>query len=95
MLAEGCVSHNHLEFRRAAMEFWLRHGDARETRRHAAALRAYTKDEPLAWSELVIRRAELLADRLDDPARKDLAGRRAALVRDIEAADYAWLLRGL
>jgi hypothetical protein len=95
MLAEGCVSHNHLEFRRAAMEFGLRHGDVRETRRHAAALRAYTKDEPLAWSELVIRRAELLADRLEDPARKDLAARRSALVRDIEAADYAWLLRDL
>jgi hypothetical protein len=95
MLAEGCVSHNHLEFRRAAMEFWLRHGDARETRRHAAALREYTHEEPLAWSELVMRRAELLADRLEDPTRKDLAGRRDALVRDITAADYAWLLRGL
>ena len=43
LLAGGCVSHNHLEYRRVAMEFGLRHGDARETRRHAAALRDYTR----------------------------------------------------
>ena len=95
LLAAGCVSHNHLEFRRAAMEFWLRHGNFRETRRHADALRAYTADEPLAWSDLVITRAEYLADRTEDPARADLGARRDALVRDIEAADFAWLLRGL
>jgi hypothetical protein len=95
LLAAGCVSHNHLEFRRAAMEFGLRHGDLRETRRHAAALRAYTRDEPLAWSDLVIRRAEYLADRAEEPSRAGLAERRAALVRDIEAADFGWLLRGL
>jgi hypothetical protein len=89
------VSHNHLEFRRAAMEFGLRNGDLRETRRHAAALRKYTEDEPLAWSDLVIRRAEFLADRAEQPSRADLAGRRTALVRDIEAADFGWLLRGL
>ena len=51
LLAAGCVSHNHLEFRRVAIEFGLRHGDMREVRRHAAALRDYTKDEPLAWSD--------------------------------------------
>jgi tetratricopeptide (TPR) repeat protein len=95
LLADGCVSHNHLEFRRAAMEFGLRHRDIRETRRHAAALRAYTADEPLAWSNLIIVRAEYLADRSEDPARADLAARRAALVRDVEAVDFAWLLRGL
>jgi hypothetical protein len=77
------------------MEFCLRHGDVRETRRHAAALREYTKDEPLAWSGLVIDRAEYLADHAEDPARADLAARRAALVGAIEAADYRWLLRGL
>ena len=93
LLASGCVSHNHLEFRRAAMEFGLRHGDIRETRRHAAALRAYTEDEPLAWSSLVIARAEYLADRAEDPARADLAARRDDLLRAIHSADFLWLLR--
>jgi DNA-binding SARP family transcriptional activator/class 3 adenylate cyclase len=95
LLADGCVSHNHLEFRRAAMEFGLRHGDLRETRRHAAALRAYTADEPLAWSDLVIRRAEYLADRADRSSEGGLADRRAALVREIKAGDFQWLLRDL
>ncbi len=95
LLAGGCVSHNYLEFRRAAIEFSLRHGDVREARRHAAALAEYTRDEPLAWSDLIIRRAEFLADRAENPAREDLVSRRAALVRDIEAGDYAWLLRGV
>ncbi|MGH8203135.1 MAG: hypothetical protein ACREST_00910, partial [Steroidobacteraceae bacterium] len=94
-LAGGCVSHNHLEFRRAAVEFNLRHGDVGEARRHVVALADYTRDEPLVWSDLIIRRAELLADRIENPARDDLAARRGALVRDIEAGDYAWLLRNL
>jgi hypothetical protein len=95
LLAEGCVSHNHLEFRRAAMEHSLRRGDVREARRHAAALADYTREEPLAWSQLVIARAEFLADRMEDAARDDLPARRDALVRGIDAADFAWLLRGL
>jgi DNA-binding SARP family transcriptional activator/class 3 adenylate cyclase len=95
LLAEGCVSHNHLEFRRAAMEFGLRNGDLRETRRHAAALRKYTEDEPLAWSDLVIRRAEYLADRAERGDEAGLVARHAELVREIRAADFRWLLRDL
>jgi tetratricopeptide (TPR) repeat protein len=95
LLAGGCVSHNHLEFRRAAIEFCLRRGDVREVRRHVTALADYTRDEPLAWSQLVIARAEYLADRMESPARDDLPARREALVGDIEAADFRWLLRGL
>jgi DNA-binding SARP family transcriptional activator/tetratricopeptide (TPR) repeat protein len=95
ILAGGCVSHNHLEFRRVAIEFWLRHGDWRETRRHAEALRRYTRDESLAWSDLIIRRAEYLADRGEDPTRDDLPARREALVAGIRAGDFLWLLRTL
>lgn len=95
LLARGCVSHNHLEFRRLAIEFSLRHGDFREARRHAAALTHYTRGEPLTWSDLVVRRAEWLADRAEDPARTDLESRRAALIADIDAADFVWLRRGL
>ncbi len=95
LLAEGSVCHNHLEFRRVAIEFALRHSDFREARRHAAALRDYTKDEPFAWSDLIIGRAEYLADRAESPARPDLGARREALLRGIDAADFAWLRRDL
>ena len=43
LLAAGCVSHNHLEFRRVGDGVRLRHGDFRETRRHAQALRRDTR----------------------------------------------------
>jgi tetratricopeptide (TPR) repeat protein len=95
LLAGGCVSHNHLEYRRLAMEFHLRHAEYRETRRHAEALRAYTREEPLPWTDLIIGRAEWLADRAEDPARADLPARREALLSSIRACDFAWLLRGL
>ncbi|HEY7753160.1 MAG TPA: BTAD domain-containing putative transcriptional regulator [Steroidobacteraceae bacterium] len=95
LLGRGCVSHNHLEFRRLAIEFCLRHADWREARRHAAALAGYTRGEPLVWSDLVVRRAEWLADRAADAGRADLAPRCAALIADIDAADFTWLRRGL
>jgi DNA-binding SARP family transcriptional activator/predicted negative regulator of RcsB-dependent stress response len=95
LLASGCVSHNYLEFHRLAMEFHLRHGEYREMRRHAAALTDYTREEPLPWSELVVRRGEWLADQAEDAARADLAPRRAALLADIDAMAFNWLRRGL
>jgi tetratricopeptide (TPR) repeat protein len=95
LLAGGCVSHNYLEFHRLAIEFNLRHDDYREVRRHAAALRHYTREEPLPGSELVVQRAEWFADRAENPSLEDLASRREALIRDITAADFACLLRGL
>lgn len=95
LLARGCVSHNYLEFHRFALEFHLRHGDLRELRRHAGALRHYTREEPLVWSDLVIRRGEWLADRAEDATRADLAARHKALIAEIDATDFAWLKRGL
>jgi hypothetical protein len=95
LLADGCVSHNYLEFHRLAMEFHLRHGEFREMRRHAAALTAYTRDEPLPWSEIVVRRGEWLADRVENPMREDLAPRRAALLADLDAMGFNSLRRGI
>jgi hypothetical protein len=95
LLASGCVSHNYLEFYRLAMEFHLRHGEYREMRRHAAALTEYTREEPLPWSEIVVRRGEWLADQAEDATRADLAPRRAALFADSDAMASHWLRRGI
>jgi hypothetical protein len=95
LLAGGCVSHNHLEYRRVAIEFALRHGDFHEARRHAQALDDYTRDEPLAWSELIMRRGRFLAGLAEDPERGGVADERAALLRDIESGEFHWLRRGL
>ncbi len=61
LLARGCVSHNHLEFPLFAIEVSLRDGDAAAALRHAAALEAYTRQEPLPWADLVVARARVLA----------------------------------
>jgi tetratricopeptide (TPR) repeat protein len=92
LLAEGCVSHNYLEFYWLAMEFDLRAGDWDEARRLAEALAEYTRNEPLPWAELVIRRANWLADRGAGGSADahELEERRLTLLRDIEAMDFAW-----
>lgn len=61
LLAQGSLSHNHLEFRMLAIESMLAARDWSAARHHAQALAAYTREEPLPWSDLVIARAQALA----------------------------------
>lgn len=61
ILDAGSVSHNHLWFHRDAMELALTTGDWDRAERYAAALEAYTRAEPLPWSDLHIARARALA----------------------------------
>ncbi len=68
LLAEGCVSHCHIHFHEAAIDASLASGDYPAALRHADALETYTREEPLAWADFVIRRARALvrlADRGD------------------------------
>lgn len=60
ILAGGAVSHNYLWFYRDAMEVALRRGDGKGAERFAAALEAYTRAEPLPWSDVYVRRAKAL-----------------------------------
>jgi len=60
-LADGCVSHNYLEFYRHAIEVSLRSGDWDRAESYADALEAYTRDERLPWADLVIGAGRLLA----------------------------------
>jgi class 3 adenylate cyclase/tetratricopeptide (TPR) repeat protein len=64
-LAGPTLVHNHLFFRRNAIDAVLAAGKSGEARRHAAALADYTAHEPLPLTDLIVRRAELLADALD------------------------------
>jgi len=49
----------------------------------------------LYWRSRYVERAEYLADRAEDPTRADLAAHRETLLREIRAADFAWLEREL
>ncbi len=61
LLARGAVGHCHLWFHRDAIEAKLQAQDWAGARAGAAALDAYTRDEPLPWAELFIARAHALA----------------------------------
>jgi hypothetical protein len=62
MLARGSVGHNHLHFRKNALEVALLNGAWPALERHALALTQYTASEPLPWASLYVERAHALAN---------------------------------
>ena len=62
MLAGDCIGHNHLWFRRYAIEASLNVGAWSEAKRHADALEAFTRPEPLPWADYFVRWGRTVAD---------------------------------
>ncbi|HEY7641306.1 MAG TPA: BTAD domain-containing putative transcriptional regulator [Steroidobacteraceae bacterium] len=62
LLAAGCVSHSYFEFYSNAIEAGLQERDWASVRRYADKLEAYTSAEPLPWTNMLIKRARVLAD---------------------------------
>jgi DNA-binding SARP family transcriptional activator len=85
-LAAAGVGRAHLWFRRAAAEALLAAGDWAGAAAQAEALERFMANEPSTWSDLVVRRARLLAKAGAGAA--DEADRAAArtLAADLEAA---------
>jgi DNA-binding SARP family transcriptional activator len=95
LLSRGSVSHNHFEFRMLAIEFLLAARDGPGVRHHAEALAAYTREEPLPWSDLVIARAEALAA-VGKAARGRANSRRLQeVLQQAERMGFVALLPGL
>ena len=61
ILRSDCVSHNYLHFYRDAIDACPDSEDWDGVGRYAAALEAYTRPEPLPWSDLFIARGRVLA----------------------------------
>ncbi len=61
ILRQECVSHNYFWFYRNAMESCLESGEWEEVEHFAVALEAYTRPEPLPWSDFFITRGRILA----------------------------------
>lgn len=61
LLAQGCVSHCHLDLYEAAIEVSLHAGRWDEAERYADALDRYTQGERFPWADFQIRRARVLA----------------------------------
>jgi hypothetical protein len=79
LLSEGAVSHNHLLFRRDAIEVSIDADDWDGAERYATALEAYTRDEPLPWAEFYVRRARLLSSIARQGASPDALAQLAQL----------------
>jgi tetratricopeptide (TPR) repeat protein len=60
MLADANVVHNHVFFRKAAMEWAINAGDWSMVDRFAQVLTDYTAAEPLPYVDLIVRRARAL-----------------------------------
>jgi hypothetical protein len=63
LLAAGSPSHNHLQFRRDAIDACLDAEDWSGAEFHSDALESYTHEEPLPWSGFFIARGRALATR--------------------------------
>jgi class 3 adenylate cyclase/tetratricopeptide (TPR) repeat protein len=61
LLAAGSASHNHLQFRRDAIEVCLDAGEWDRAGAYADALEAYASAEPTAWTDYVVARGRALA----------------------------------
>jgi class 3 adenylate cyclase/tetratricopeptide (TPR) repeat protein len=63
ILDSGCVAHNHFLFAQSAIEQSLAIGNWDEAEGYAAKLEAYTREQPLPWSDFLIARGRALAAR--------------------------------
>ena len=60
LLATNRLAHNHLLFRRDAIDACLASSDHAGVRRHADALDRFTREQPLPWSNFFVARARAL-----------------------------------
>ena len=84
-LDEGGVGHSPIGYHRIGIDDTLARGEWVRARAHAAALEAYTRDEPLPYVEFLIARGRVLAELGEQPAdaaaRAELARLKAEAVR--------------
>jgi hypothetical protein len=88
LLAGPTLGHNHLFFRRSAIEASLAAGRPDEARRHATALSDFAAREPMPFTDLVSRRGILLADAVDGKLTPESRAELHELARRAERAGY-------
>jgi DNA-binding SARP family transcriptional activator/tetratricopeptide (TPR) repeat protein len=80
LLAGNGLAHNHLLFRRIAIDVCHVTVEPEAMRLHAQRLEERTRAEPMPWSSFTARRARALADALDGRDGESLHARCAALI---------------
>jgi len=99
LLAQGCVGHNSIGYHRYGIEDALARGEWARGLEHAAALEAYTRAEPLPYTDFLIARARVLiglASRPEDRAlNEELSRLRAEAERVRSPIGWPeWAMRG-
>jgi hypothetical protein len=94
-LAVPTIMHNHLFFRRNAIDAALAAGHPGEARRHAAALAGYTAHEPLPLTDMIVRRAELLADAAEGRLTPEKRTELAELVATAQQSGFVQLAKAM
>jgi class 3 adenylate cyclase/tetratricopeptide (TPR) repeat protein len=87
MLAHANFVHNHVFFYRAAIEWAVGAADWPAAERFAQALADYTREEPLAYVDLLIRRARALAALGRDPQDREAREALCAVEATARAVD--------
>ncbi len=95
LLAAGCVSHSYFEFYFHAIEVSLREGQWADARRYADALATYTRDEPIAWAQLLVGRGRCLADLGQGTLNPDIASALQELRAQCQSLDLRLPLPGI
>ena len=95
LLAKPTLSHNHLFFRRYAIEACLPAGNADAARHHAAALASHVAAEPMPYTEMVVRRGMLLADACDGRLSAEGRAELSVLATQAERAGCRRLARAM
>ena len=88
LLAKGTVGHNHIWFRRYAIEAALQAEEWNEAEAHADALARRTAAEPLPYSDLIIERGHILARMGRGTPRDEDLGELTALRAKAAAVDF-------
>lgn len=95
LLSVPTLGHNHLFFRRYAIDASFKAGRAEEMRRHAHALQAYVAAEPNPLTDLVCHRALLLADVVDGRTTPAARAELSQLAERTTRAGYRQLARAM
>lgn len=67
LLAAGCLSHNYLHYYRYSIDDALARGEWARVHRHVDGLAAYTRDEPLPYTDFLMARGRVLATLAERP----------------------------
>ena len=87
MLDAGCVAHNYTWFTEVAIDDALARQEWDYAEHCARRLEAYTEDQPLPWTDFIIRRARTLVAWHRDGPGADLRATLEGLAEEARAAD--------